>query len=230
MTMNFTPPTVDLDQHHAIVDLAPHRPQQPTPYRQYFKRLFDIAFATAALLVSFPFILIMGALIAMDGHNPFYSHLRVGKDGKSFRIWKLRTMVANADDLLEDYLIRNPEARHEWETTQKLKRDPRITRVGALLRKISMDELPQFWNIMNGTMSVVGPRPMMISQQGSYNGKAYYTLRPGLTGLWQVSDRNEGEFVGRVRYDEKYARTVSFKTDVQVVWQTFGVVLRGTGY
>ena len=172
----------------------------------------------------------MALLVALDGHNPFYSQLRVGKDGKHFRMWKLRTMVHNADVLLESYLDRYPEARAEWDSTQKLKNDPRITFVGRLLRKSSMAELPQLFNVLNGTMSLVGPRPMMVNQQNTYTGHAYYRLRPGITGLWQVSDRNHCKFIGRVQYDEQYDKTLSLKTDLRVLFLTVAVVLRGTGY
>jgi len=199
-------------------------------YRLRIKRLFDIALTIALAPIAVPFVLLMAWLIALDGRNPFYAQNRIGKDGKVFRLWKLRTMVHNADHLLEAYLQENPAARDEWETTQKLKKDPRITLVGRLIRKTSMDELPQLWNVFIGEMSIVGPRPMMVSQQSSYLGKAYYRLQPGITGLWQVSDRNEVEFVGRVRYDDIYDRTLSFKTDLWVLIRTVIVVIRCTGY
>ena len=102
--------------------------------------------------------------------------------------------------------------------------------MGRILRKTSLDELPQLWNVANGAMSLVGPRPMMVDQQAFYPGEAYYALRPGLTGLWQVSDRNDCEFAGRVRFDDQYERTVSLRTDIHVIARTVGVVMRGTGY
>lgn len=199
-------------------------------YRKHGKRAFDLGLSLVLAPIVLPFTLLMAWLIALDGHNPFYSQDRIGKGGRHFRIWKLRTMVHNADRLLEAYLDENPEARAEWNATQKLKRDPRITLVGRLLRKTSMDELPQLWNVVLGEMSVVGPRPMMPSQKDDYLGKAYYRLDPGITGLWQVSDRNEGEFVGRVRYDELYDRKASLRTDLWVLMRTAIVVIRCTGY
>lgn len=190
----------------------------------------DVALTLLLLPFVVPFIAAAALLIALDGHNPFYSQIRIGRAGKTFRMWKLRTMVNNADELLEAYLAENPVAKLEWDSTQKLKKDPRITLVGRILRKTSLDELPQLFNVFNGTMSVVGPRPMMVCQKGSYSGEGYYRLQPGITGLWQVSDRNEGEFVGRVRYDDIYDRTVSLRTDLWVLMRTVVVVIRCTGY
>lgn len=199
-------------------------------YRTKGKRALDIALLVAAAPFVVPFILASALLIMIDGHNPFYSQMRIGKGGKVFRMWKLRTMVHNADELLDAYLAENPVAKLEWDSTQKLKRDPRITLVGRILRKTSLDELPQLWNVLNGSMSIVGPRPMMVSQKEHYNGKGYYRLQPGITGMWQVSDRNEGEFVGRVRYDDMYDRMVSLRLDVKVLLRTVVVVFRCTGY
>jgi len=199
-------------------------------YRAVFKRLLDIIMISVALILVLPVILIMAVLVATDGHNPFYSQKRVGRNGQVFRMWKMRTMVVGADEMLKAYLADNPKAKAEWDASQKLKKDPRITRVGRILRKTSLDELPQLWNVFNGDMSLVGPRPMMLSQRSLYHGQGYYRLRPGITGLWQVSDRNEGEFLSRVRYDDQYDREVSFKMDVDVLFKTVGVVFRGTGY
>ncbi len=132
-------------------------------YRRLFKRAFDIT----AILVSLPVIVpIVGALatvVALEGGNPFYTQMRVGRQGKKFRMWKLRSMVTDADARMNDYLQSNPSARAEWDKTQKLQNDPRITAVGRILRKSSLDELPQLWNVLKGDMSLVGPRPMMIS-------------------------------------------------------------------
>lgn len=220
-------------------DVAMRKTPAPVPddfsapkgiYRSGFKRALDIALTLISSVVVIPVVLLMAALIALDGHNPFYSQMRLGQGGRPFRMWKLRTMVHDADRLLEECLANDPAARLEWDATQKLKNDPRVTWVGRFLRKTSLDELPQFWNVLTGTMSLVGPRPMMLSQQSSYFGHAYYNLKPGITGLWQVSDRNECEFVGRVRYDDLYDRVISFRTDLWVLMRTVMVVLRGTGY
>ena len=168
--------------------------------------------------------------MAADGGRAFYSQTRIGRNGRTFRMWKLRTMVPDAEARLREYIATNPAARAEWNATQKLKNDPRITRVGRFLRKSSIDELPQLWNVLTGSMSLVGPRPMMVEQQALYYGHGYYNQRPGITGLWQISDRNESEFAGRVRYDDIYDRCVSLKTDVAILIRTVGVVLRCTGY
>lgn len=199
-------------------------------YRSFVKRALDIALVMLAAPVAFTIIGLTALAVMLDGHSPFYTQQRVGKGGKTFRIWKLRTMVVDADRFLADYLARNPGAKLEWDATQKLKRDPRITKVGRVLRKLSIDELPQLFNVLNGTMSLVGPRPMMVNQKHLYHGTAYYNMRPGITGLWQVSDRNECEFVGRVGYDEEYYRELSFSTDLDILMKTVTVVLRGTGY
>ena len=230
MTLHFSPYEAEVDTPRPSVRASGDVVSSKGLYRRVFKRAFDILLTVLAAPLVVPFVVVMALLIALDGHNPFYSQMRVGKRGKSFRMWKLRTMVHNADAQLESYLAKTPAARVEWDATQKLKKDPRITLVGRILRKTSMDELPQLANVLNGTMSLVGPRPMMLCQKDSYSGTSYYNLQPGITGLWQISDRNEGEFVGRVRYDDIYDRVVSLKTDVSILIRTVLVVLRGTGY
>lgn len=199
-------------------------------YRSYAKRLLDVALVLLAAPVVLPLVLVLAGVIAVGGQAPFYSQLRVGRNGRHFRMWKLRTMIRDADAYLERYLAQNDAARAEWTATQKLKNDPRITRIGRILRKTSLDELPQLWNVLNGTMSLVGPRPMMVDQQQYYYGRSYYNLRPGITGLWQISDRNQCDFVERVAYDDIYDKTLSLKTDIRTLRRTVGVVLRATGY
>ena len=199
-------------------------------YRDFAKRVLDFLFVVATLVVSVPTVAICAALVALDGHSPFYSQQRVGKGGRVFRIWKLRTMVPNADAMLARHLDENPDARVEWERTQKLKVDPRITRLGGFLRRSSIDELPQLFNVLIGDMSVVGPRPIMVSQAELYPGSAYFTLRPGITGSWQISDRNECAFKDRAAFDTKYNADLSLKTDASILLRTIGVVLRCTGY
>ncbi|MEO0369831.1 MAG: sugar transferase [Pseudomonadota bacterium] len=199
-------------------------------YRNGVKRAFDVLLILLALPFALPLIAVMALLVARDGGSPFYTQTRIGQDGRRFKMWKLRTMVPNAHQYLTNYLNVHPEARAEWDKSQKLKNDPRITPLGRILRKSSIDELPQLWNVLNGTMSLVGPRPMMVSQQAMYTGSGYYNLRPGITGLWQVSDRNEGDFTGRVMYDDAYDDQISLRTDIKVLWRTVGVMLRCTGY
>ena len=199
-------------------------------YRQWVKRPLDIAVVLLLLPVALPLILVSALLIALDGGAPFYRQARVGLGGASFSLLKLRTMVPDADKILAAYLEANPEAAEEWAVTQKLKRDPRITRVGAFLRKTSLDELPQLWNVLKGDMSLIGPRPMMLDQKALYPGTAYYDLRPGITGPWQVSDRNASSFAKRADYDEAYKADLSLAVDMGILVRTVGVVVRGTGY
>lgn len=199
-------------------------------YQRFVKRALDCLLVLLAAPVVVPVIAIAALLIARDGGVPFYIQRRVGQGGRVFRMWKLRSMVHDADAHLEAFLEANPEARAEWDSTQKLKNDPRITRFGRFIRKSSLDELPQLWNVLKGDMSLVGPRPMMVSQRDLYHGQSYFRLKPGITGFWQISDRNECRFRDRVRFDDAYDASVSFKTDATVLLRTVGVVFRGTGY
>ncbi len=199
-------------------------------YSNFLKYVIDATAVMATALFVIPLVLTLAVLVLMDGSNPFYRQKRVGKNGRVFNMWKLRTMVPNADQHLEDYLSENPAAREEWDATQKLKNDPRITKVGRILRKTSLDELPQLWNVLRGDMSLVGPRPMMCSQRDLYPGSAYFNLRPGITGPWQISDRNDSEFKSRAIFDNQYEQAVSLKTDLSILVRTVGVVVRGTGY
>lgn len=213
------------------VDSGPNVEHVSAPlYRYGGKRLLDI---TLVLLV-FPILVFTVGLIALatliiERHNPFYCQLRVGKGGSAFRIWKLRTMVPDADTLLESHLAANPAARAEWDRNQKLTHDPRITLVGRFLRQTSLDELPQLWNVLTGDMSLVGPRPMMLDQQKMYPSNAYYRLRPGLTGPWQVSARHHSAFADRARFDDAYDANLTLRGDISLLMQTVRVVLRGTG-
>ena len=191
---------------HPVVAPKPRETGFGRFYRRYVKRALDTALVLASAPVSLPLIAVAAGMVALDGGKPFYSQTRLGKDGRHFRIWKLRSMVVDADARLNDHLASDPEAQAQWARTQKLKSDPRVTRIGRVLRKTSLDELPQLFNVLNGTMSLVGPRPMMVEQRDLYHGSAYYELRPGITGLWQVSERNEAEFVARVRYDPTFPK------------------------
>lgn len=198
-------------------------------YRNLFKRLIDVTLVLIAAPLVLPSLAILALIVARDGGNPFYLNRRVGQGGRIFYMVKLRSMVSGADALLEAHLANDPVAAAEWEHHQKLRNDPRITRFGAFLRKTSVDELPQLWNVLKGDMSLVGPRPMMPHQQPSYEGTAYYQLRPGLTGPWQVSDRHESAFTDRVGFDESYSASLSLLTDVKLILRTVAVVLKGTG-
>lgn len=199
-------------------------------YRRFAKRLIDLVLVVLAVPAVIPVLIVLALIIKADGGPVFYSQERVGRGGRTFRMWKLRSMVVNADQMLQDLLDRDPVARQEWWDTQKLKRDPRITPVGEVIRKASLDELPQIWNVLIGDMSLVGPRPFLPEQKPLYAGQDYYDLRPGLTGLWQVNDRNGASFSARVVYDSQYNEQMSLRTDFQILLETLSVVLRGTGY
>ena len=214
----------------ANVRAAQALPPRRGLYRHAFKRVLDISIILLAAPVVVPVVAALAVVVARDGGKPFYSQMRVGRGGRRFRMWKLRSMVSDADERMEDYLAANPEARVEWDTTQKLKHDPRITAVGKVLRQTSLDELPQLWNVLMGEMSLVGPRPIMLSQQVIYPGVAYYLLRPGCTGFWQTAGRNRTTFEARAEYDTAYEDALSLKTDVKILFDTIGVMLRGTGY
>ncbi len=198
-------------------------------YARYVKRCLDIVLVTLAAPVVLLLVGVFALMIRRDGGPAFYWQERVGLDGKHFKCWKLRSMVVDADAKLAEYLDANPDAKVEWTVNQKLREDPRITPMGHFIRKTSIDELPQFLCIFLGDMSLVGPRPFMPEQKELYKDSAYYELRPGVTGYWQVSDRNETTFAERARFDNSYARDVSLWTDIKVLFQTVGAVVRATG-
>ncbi|RUS60140.1 sugar transferase [Pseudorhodobacter sp. E13] len=213
----------------AAAQVAVH-PAPRGVYCAVFKRVLDVTAVVLAAPFVVPLIAGLAFAVRRDGGGAFYSQQRVGLDGRHFRMWKLRSMVSDADDRMADYLAANPQARVEWEQTQKLKRDPRITPFGQFLRKSSLDELPQLWNVFRGEMSLVGPRPIMLNQQALYPGTAYYRLRPGITGFWQTSGRNGTTFEARAQYDEAYEANLSLATDLKVLSRTVGVVMKCTGY
>jgi exopolysaccharide production protein ExoY len=200
------------------------------PYRRVFKRAFDITAVLVAVPVILPMIAGLALCVSIQGGSPFYAQERVGRDRRVFRMWKLRSMVVDADARMEACLAADADARREWDETQKLKNDPRITPIGRVLRKCSLDELPQLWNVLIGDMSLVGPRPMMTSQQALYPSTVYYEMRPGITGYWQVSARNESSFADRAVFDSAYDADLSLATDLRVLWRTVHTVTNGTGY
>lgn len=194
------------------------------------KRLLDIFGASVALILCAPVLLMVFLSLSVFG-NPIFSQRRVGRDGKLFSCYKFRTMVNNAERVLEDYLRDNPAAQEEWLRNFKLAHDPRITPMGGFLRKSSLDELPQLFNVLRGDMSLVGPRPIVPAEVPRYAGRiqAYQKVRPGLTGLWQVSGRNLVSYRRRVALDTFYARERSIALDVVILVKTVGVVIGGKG-
>ncbi|WP_235829712.1 sugar transferase [Frigidibacter oleivorans] len=198
-------------------------------YDRGLKRWFDLAAVILMAPAALPLILLLALCVAMDGHGPFFRQKRVGRGGRVYTMWKLRSMVHDAEARLEAHLLADPAARLEWDVTQKLRQDPRITRFGRFLRKTSLDELPQLWNVLTGDMSLVGPRPMLPDQQHLYPGTAYYALRPGITGPWQVTSRHTSGFSERAHYDAAYLSEMSLLTDLRLLGATVGVVVNGTG-
>jgi exopolysaccharide production protein ExoY len=196
------------------------------------KRGFDIVVAAVGLLLLSPLFLMIALLVkCSDGGSVFYGHRRVGRNGELFHCLKFRTMVPNGDQVLAAYFSRNPEARKEWNATRKLQNDPRVTGVGAVLRKLSLDELPQIINILRGEMSIVGPRPVVADELEMYGGAADYYLksRPGLTGLWQVSGRNDVSYETRVAFDRHYVENWSLAADVRIILKTIPAVCLSRG-
>ncbi|MDZ4094362.1 MAG: sugar transferase [Paracoccaceae bacterium] len=205
---------------------------QPTRkglYRSVFKRALDLTAIVIAAPIIVPIVAALAFAVSRDGGKAFYTQQRVGKDGRAFRMWKLRSMVSDADAKLEQHLQENSAARQEWDETQKLQQDPRITPLGRLLRRSSLDELPQLWNVFRGDMSLVGPRPMILSQRGLYPGTAYFALRPGITGYWQTVGRSRTTFAARAEYDAAYEAELSFWSDARMLAKTVKVVINCTG-
>jgi exopolysaccharide production protein ExoY len=178
-----------------------------------------------------PVMVVIAAAVAMDGGPVIYRHRRIGRDGKAFDCLKFRTMILDAEDCLNEYLSYHPEESGEWERERKLSHDPRITPIGRLLRTSSADELPQLLNVIAGSMSLVGPRPVTASELALYGESAelYKSVRPGITGPWQISGRNDLSYDTRVLLDTGYVREWSLQTDLRVLLQTPTVVLSRSG-
>ncbi|HHI70051.1 MAG TPA: sugar transferase [Rhodobacteraceae bacterium] len=211
---------------------AEHYSDHPVKSRLEQKRLMDVLLSLVLLPAVLPLAILIGAILKIQGGPILYSQVRVGRDGLPFRLWKFRTMIADADAVLQKHLDRHPSAKQEWRDHRKLRNDPRVTRFGAFLRRCSLDELPQFWNIFLGEMSLVGPRPVSqneLEEKYRQYALSYMRCRPGLTGLWQVSGRNRLTYESRVQLDDYYARQQNALLDLWILWRTIGAVLRGTG-
>lgn len=223
-----------LDVHHIFgqeILLLRTRNNLARRFPRLVKRLFDLTATTALLALLSPLFLVLSLLIMRDGAAPFYGHRRVGMRGKSFKCYKFRSMINNADKVLKDLLDNNPEARAEWEKDFKLKNDPRITKLGAFIRKTSIDELPQLFNVLLGQMSLVGPRPIVEEELERYKHTSGYYMeaRPGISGLWQISGRNDIEYAYRVRLDVWYIKNWSFWYDIVILFKTIPAVLKRDG-
>jgi len=196
------------------------------------KRGFDIMGAFAAIVLLCPLLLMLAALVkASDGGRVFYGHRRIGRNGNVFHCLKFRTMVENGDEVLAAHFVKYPHSRQEWLATRKLQNDPRVTRVGMVLRKLSLDELPQVFNILAGHMSFVGPRPVVKDELELYGPAAdhYLRSRPGLTGLWQVSGRNDVSYGTRIAFDTHYVENWSFFIDLKIIAMTIPAVISSRG-
>jgi undecaprenyl-phosphate galactose phosphotransferase len=195
------------------------------------KRLFDILGAAFCLLALAPVMISLAILVRRDGGPAIFGHRRIGSDGKTFLCLKFRSMCTDAERKLKEHLANDPAAQAEWDKDFKLKDDPRITSLGQLLRRTSLDELPQLFNVLRGEMSLVGPRPIVADEVPRYGDRfiAYRNCRPGITGLWQVSGRNDISYRARVRLDSFYAARWSMAKDVFILIRTVGVVFRRSG-
>ncbi|RUO97871.1 sugar transferase [Hyphomicrobium sp.] len=193
------------------------------------KRVFDIAVASVALVLLSPLLLVIASAIKLlTGGDVIYRHRRVGMNGRLFNCLKFRTMVPNGDEVLRWHIQNDPAAAEEWRMTRKLANDPRVTPLGYLLRKTSLDELPQLFNILRGDMSCVGPRPIVADELHFYgeNASYYMKARPGITGLWQVSGRSLLSYQERVQYDVRYVREWSLRADMAILVRTIPAVLK----
>jgi lipopolysaccharide/colanic/teichoic acid biosynthesis glycosyltransferase len=220
------------------VDHSPERSQRtngaPSEFFRYrvIKRCCDILLVLISMPVMMLLLCAVSAVVWMRSRGPvFYSHRRIRKGGAFFSMWKFRTMCVNSAEVLEDYLKRHPEAQAEWNETHKLRRDPRITRLGAFLRRYSLDELPQLWNVLMGQMSLVGPRPIVAAEVEKYGDcfDCYCRVKPGLTGLWQVSGRSELSYDARVALDCEYVEHWSLTKDFVILLRTFASVVNQDG-
>jgi len=218
-----------------IVHLAPEPDVRPSYVAArppgVGKRLFDIVGAIAIGILLSPMFLAISIAIRITGSPVIFSHRRVGQDHQPFRCYKFRSMVPNAEKVLADLLRADPKVLQEWRANHKLVNDPRVTRLGAFLRKTSLDELPQLWNVLRGDMSLVGPRPIVADEMERYGDKAhaYCSVRPGMTGLWQISGRSNVTYSRRVSLDMLYIRKHNLKVDLWILWRTAFVVLSRFG-
>lgn len=197
------------------------------------KRAFDIIFSFLVLTLGFPLFFIIALLVLLTSRGRvIYGHERIGRGGKPFRCYKFRTMYVDADARFKELLTSNPLLKEEWDKKHKLTNDPRITSIGQFLRKTSLDELPQFWNVLKGDLSVVGPRPVVKTELQKYFGRKtplILSVRPGLTGLWQVSGRSNTTYEERILLDEEYIRKRSFLLDLKLIAKTIPAMLFSRG-
>jgi len=207
------------------------RPTLPASPYAGVKRALDIVGAIVLTGVFAPLILAIAVLMRREGGAIIYKHRRIGRNGQAFECLKFRTMVPNADQVLRELLERDPAIKAEWVRDHKLRCDPRVTRLGRFLRRTSLDELPQLWNVVRGEMSLVGPRPVVREELLRYgrNVGTYLSAKPGITGLWQVKGRNDTDYRRRVVLDTYYVRNQNLLLDLYILLKTTRVVLGGSG-
>ena len=204
------------------------RKKRTINFYKLIKKLFDLLFALLFLILLSPLLIIIFLLIKFSSRGPiFFLQKRIGKNNKSFKCIKFRTMHPEADDILENLLSINKKIKKEFEETHKIKNDPRITNIGNFLRKTSLDELPQLVNVLKGEMSIVGPRPIVSEEKIKY-GKNFMkvnSVKPGITGLWQISGRNNLSYKKRIYLDLIYTENINFLLDLRIIIRTVGVIL-----
>lgn len=198
----------------------------------FFKRLFDIFFGLIGtfLLIPITIIIKIAYLLSGDTHPIFFTQKRIGKHGKVFKIYKFRSMVHNADEVLKE-LLKDPKYKEEWRKNQKFNHDPRITKVGKIIRKTSIDECPQFLNLLTGSISLIGPRPLIPGELTTHKGRPeiYQSVKPGITGYWAVSGRSNTSYPKRLKLEYYYIDHQSFSLDWEIFWKTFAVALKKEG-
>jgi exopolysaccharide production protein ExoY len=214
------------------ISLAIHRLRTNGMHYRLAKRLLDISVACALVPCLVPLFLVGAVIVRISSPGPLlYRQKRIGRFGREFTLWKFRTMYSNSDEILRKYLETNPAAAREWKQARKLKNDPRVTKLGSILRRASLDELPQFLNVFAGTMSLVGPRPIVAAEKAQY-GDAYFfytSAKPGLSGLWQVSGRSDLSYDQRVNLDAEYIRQWNLALDIKILWRTGAAVWASKG-
>lgn len=207
---------------------------KPKRFYRIIKRLIDIVAGLVGVIILIPITIVFYIvnIFADESKGPlFYDQLRVGKNGKYFKIYKFRTMIVGADEILEKYLEENEEARKEFEETQKLSNDPRITRVGRILRKTSLDEFPQFINVLKGDMSLIGPRPLVKGELDAHNGnhQIYESVKPGISGWWAANGRSDILYEERLKLEYYYAENFSLCLDIKCIFKTIVSVIKKEG-
>lgn len=199
-------------------------------FRTVFKRLFDLFLVVVVTPIFLPIMIVVFCIISLQGGKPIFRHSRVGLNGKHISVFKFRTMVHNAESKLEETLSSNTSLRREWDATHKLENDPRVTKIGRLLRKSKLDELPQIFNVINGSLSFVGPRPLTIKEFDTRFTKSqaeiYLSVRPGITGHWQSQQSQKFTYADRIQMEIFYVENMSFALDIKILWLTLLIIIR----